>query len=689
MTINLRVVDEGGQPIADAQAVVAKWTSNLEPMGDYQASDKNGQAELAFPYSDNYFYLIIQRESMAPTSVYLHLDRKTTFKDIEVTLRTAAQSFVTLTANGQPVVDAEFSSLEFTENNGERVVWRKEMARVMGIPWPQSDATGKLPFPPVPQDAIVDFKVIHPKYQQIRQEGIRARAGAIAAIELFPGVPVVVDLQMPSKPETHLPNGTRVYVQMLSPESSRGTETISHPFLVSDGKLTFTANRVSYNVLKITTDKFFVSPTFYHLADIPNPKLDLRNASDLSLQVNLLPKLKARGRVVGPDGNGIKGITVYANFPNTDPSQKTANSANEEAPLPDLSPGTWTSASYGQTDAEGYYELEAPAGPVCVEAIGQGHFSDPHAIRFAWSGNHYDVFPNYVMYRIPKIRGKVIDQAGNPCPGILTRIRHEGRGDADPVAFTNEKGEFELKLSRIPYSTQGSHLETNLSVLAFDPSSNQAGLAQFNVKDEVLSKSLVVQLADKPAGWVLDPFPAAQSQEIDPLVIEEIETNKKKYAPGLPGNSVPEMQDGTWLNTDAKSLEDFRGKYVLLDFWFIGCGPCERDLPSVHAAHQAYQNLGFTVVSMHISGQPVEAVREYAEKHGMDYPIFVDGAKETVTHAFRELGVEGFPMYILLDPAGKIIHNDMMSVDHSLRMEKLELIHEAIHSGRESANAMQ
>ncbi|PQO37932.1 redoxin family protein [Blastopirellula marina] len=688
VTIQLHVMDESGQPIPGAHAVVAKWTGHLEPLGDFQPSDKNGQAELIFPYSDNYFYLVVRAESMATTSVYLHLDPKTASQDIEVTLRPVADSYVTVTADNRPVSGAEFSWIEFTENNGEKVVWRKEMAEALDMPWPQSDENGKLRLPPVPRDAVLDFKVIHPSYSQIRQEGKRIRDGEIATVALSPGVPVVVDLQIQNEEGSRLAEGTSVQVQMFSPGPSRGADDIIHPFLTSDGKIEFSASPVSYNVLKITTDNYFVSPTLYNLSTIPNPKLDLREAKDFSLPVKLLPKRKARGHVVGADGNGIQGAYVYASYPNTSPSD-IPNSEDQDAQKIALTPGNWTSAGKGITDIDGYYELEAPAGILAVEVIHEGYFSDPTEIRFVWSGEYAEPFPNYVIHRVPKIRGKVIDQAGNPRPGILTRIRHEGRGDADPVAITDEQGEFVLKLLRIPYAAKSTGLETNLSVLAFDPASNQAGLSQFNVKDKAATKSLVVQLADKPTGWVLDHFHTAPTQEIDPLVVEEIEANKKKYAQGLPGNSVPDMRDGTWLNTEAKSLEDFRGKYVLLDFWFIGCGPCERDLPSVHAAYQAYQDLGFTVVSMHISGQPVEAVREYAQKHEMDYPIFVDGAAGTVTQAFRDLGVVGFPTYILLDPDGKIIHNDMVAVDYSLRMEKLELIHEAIHSGRKSPNATQ
>jgi thiol-disulfide isomerase/thioredoxin len=63
--------------------------------------------------------------------------------------------------------------------------------------------------------------------------------------------------------------------------------------------------------------------------------------------------------------------------------------------------------------------------------------------------------------------------------------------------------------------------------------------------------------------------------------------SSKDAAVSMRGQAPPELDSALWLNTNDKtlSLADLRGKYVLLDFWFVGCGPCHGDFPSVKLVH--------------------------------------------------------------------------------------------------------
>ena len=209
--------------------------------------------------------------------------------------------------------------------------------------------------------------------------------------------------------------------------------------------------------------------------------------------------------------------------------------------------------------------------------------------------------------------------------------------------------------------------------------------------DPKATESIRVEIGERPAAWPLTALERpVEDEKTRGAQKEAMAKQRKEFAKGLLGNTTPAMSEGTWLNTDAKSLEDFRGRYVLLDFWFIGCGPCERDFPAVQLAHKKFSDLGFTVVGVHTNAQMPEDVQSFADAKGMKFPIVVDNTDGSILKQYRELGVYAFPSYILLDPEGRIIHNDHTSAgsdpfgDHSLRMNKLEMIFKVI---RDSVDA--
>jgi hypothetical protein len=56
------------------------------------------------------------------------------------------------------------------------------------------------------------------------------------------------------------------------------------------------------------------------------------------------------------------------------------------------------------------------------------------------------------------------------------------------------------------------------------------------------------------------------------------------------------------------------------------------------------------------------------------FPIVVDHADGRILNAYRELGVQGFPSYILIGPDGNILENDRATDGPLLRLFKLELL---------------
>jgi thiol-disulfide isomerase/thioredoxin len=120
--------------------------------------------------------------------------------------------------------------------------------------------------------------------------------------------------------------------------------------------------------------------------------------------------------------------------------------------------------------------------------------------------------------------------------------------------------------------------------------------------------------------------------------------------------------DFTKMNIEGKrvSLSEFKGKYVLLDFWGSWCGPCRAANPHLKELYSKYASKGFEIVgiaSEKVSGQ-VQAEKmwkEAVEKDGLTWTNLLNNELNMQQDVVALYSIEGYPTQILLDQQGKII----------------------------------
>ena len=96
------------------------------------------------------------------------------------------------------------------------------------------------------------------------------------------------------------------------------------------------------------------------------------------------------------------------------------------------------------------------------------------------------------------------------------------------------------------------------------------------------------------------------------------------------------------------SLEDLRGKVVVLDFWGTWCPPCVDSIPSLRTMHKKYSKEPSFVLLGISSDREEEVWKEFTEKNKMTWPQFRDHDRRI----HRAFGIRAFPTYIVIDHEG-------------------------------------
>lgn len=115
-----------------------------------------------------------------------------------------------------------------------------------------------------------------------------------------------------------------------------------------------------------------------------------------------------------------------------------------------------------------------------------------------------------------------------------------------------------------------------------------------------------------------------------------------------PGDAAPAIElqllDGSPL-----SLQELKGKVVLVNFWASWCAPCIMEMPDLKAIYRKLKERGFEILAI-AQDESFDKIKEIVSAKNLDFPVLLDPKG----YAKRAYKVRGFPETFLIDREGKL-----------------------------------
>ncbi len=129
------------------------------------------------------------------------------------------------------------------------------------------------------------------------------------------------------------------------------------------------------------------------------------------------------------------------------------------------------------------------------------------------------------------------------------------------------------------------------------------------------------------------------------------------------------------LDGRTRQLSEFRGKWVVANYWATWCPPCREEIPELEVFHFNHKDKDAVVVGLNLEAISLDKLRDFVEEQFISYPILRLGRRPA-----RMLGrVPGLPTTFLISPEGEIVARWVGPVTR-------EILERAIRRHREKAS---
>ena len=104
------------------------------------------------------------------------------------------------------------------------------------------------------------------------------------------------------------------------------------------------------------------------------------------------------------------------------------------------------------------------------------------------------------------------------------------------------------------------------------------------------------------------------------------------------------------LNGKALTLEAYKGKVVLLNFWATWCGPCRAEIPSLIRIQEAYKDR-LQIIGMDVDDDDEERLRAFVKDQGINYPVAITSVPVRLAYG----GIAALPTLFVINQDSKVV----------------------------------
>ncbi len=177
-----------------------------------------------------------------------------------------------------------------------------------------------------------------------------------------------------------------------------------------------------------------------------------------------------------------------------------------------------------------------------------------------------------------------------------------------------------------------------------------AGFLSYRGHSHSLRATLAPGASASAAAVVASAAPAAAPA---PAAAATSDADAKANAPATPAipDTVPDVRLPD-LGGKQRSLREFLGHPLIINFWATWCAPCRREIPLLQQLRRTYQGDGLAVVGIAVDFRT--AVADYVRRQPIDYPLLI--GEDSGLAAAEQLGMQTvLPFSVFADAQGHIV----------------------------------